>query len=154
MSRPSSSAPPPRRGPAPWFSYTSAASVGIEMVVVFLMFTFGGYWLEKNLTHWRPWTSMIGMGFGMFAASMVVARLIREHNAAMAAKADEASADPASAAAASSPANEPAVAAGAPRAGAIPAGDEVRTPAGSPEADDDPPRPAPGTEAARSGPRP
>ena len=30
---------------------------------------------------------MIGMGFGMFASSMVIARLIREHNAAMAAKA-------------------------------------------------------------------
>lgn len=78
---------PPGRGPAPWFNYASASSVGIEIVVVFLMFTLGAYWLERNVTHWSPWTAMIGMGFGMFASTMVIARLIREHNAAMAAKA-------------------------------------------------------------------
>ncbi len=76
------------RGPAPWFNHASAASVGIEIAVMFAMGTFGGLWLEDHVTHWAPWTTLLGMLFGAAAASMVLLRLIRQHGRAMAAKAE------------------------------------------------------------------
>lgn len=59
---------------APWFRYTDAASVGIEMVVAITLCALGALWLERNVTHWSPWTSILGILVGIGAASKAVLR--------------------------------------------------------------------------------
>jgi F0F1-type ATP synthase assembly protein I len=73
---------------APWFRYTDAASVGIEMVVAITICALGALWLERNVTHWAPWTSLIGILVGVGAAAKAVLRAART-------AAREAAADPA-----------------------------------------------------------
>jgi F0F1-type ATP synthase assembly protein I len=62
------------RGRAPWFRYTDAASVGIEMVLAITLPALGALWLERNVTHWSPWTSVLGILVGIAAASKAVLR--------------------------------------------------------------------------------
>jgi F0F1-type ATP synthase assembly protein I len=72
----------PRRKPperAPWFRYTDAASVGIEMVVAITICALGALWLERNVTHWSPWTSILGILVGVGAAAKAVMRAARMH---------------------------------------------------------------------------
>lgn len=83
--------------PAKWFRATSASSVGIEMAIAICGCTLGASWLERNVTHWSPWTMLIGLAVGIAAASKPIFRLIREHERDAAARA---------AAAASAEANE------------------------------------------------
>jgi F0F1-type ATP synthase assembly protein I len=65
------------RGRAAWFRYTDAASVGIEMVVAITVCALGALWLERNVTHWSPWTSILGMLVGIGAAAKAVLRAAR-----------------------------------------------------------------------------
>ena len=65
------------RGRAAWFRYTDAASVGIEMVVAITICALGALWLERNVTHWSPWTSILGMLVGIGAAAKAVLRAAR-----------------------------------------------------------------------------
>jgi len=73
----------PRRKPlpkrAPWYEMTSASSLGIELVVAITLPTLGAFWLEKNVTHWRPWTTLLGFAVGLGAATMAFMRVIRQH---------------------------------------------------------------------------
>lgn len=73
----------PRRKPlpkrAPWYEMTSASSLGIEIVVAITLPTLGAFWLEKNVTHWRPWTTLLGFAIGVGAAAMAFLRVIRQH---------------------------------------------------------------------------
>lgn len=64
---------------AVWFRYTDAASVGIEMVVAITVCALGALWLERNVTHWAPWTSLIGIGIGLGAATKAVVRAARTY---------------------------------------------------------------------------
>jgi F0F1-type ATP synthase assembly protein I len=75
---------PPRRGRARWFRATSASSIGIEIVVAVLLGTYGGHLLEKHVTHWSPWTMLLGLLLGCAAAGKAIARTIREHEKAVA----------------------------------------------------------------------
>lgn len=68
---------PPKR--AVWFRYTDAASVGIEMVVAIAICALGALWLERNVTHWAPWTSLLGIAIGLGAAGKAVARAARSY---------------------------------------------------------------------------
>lgn len=68
---------PPKR--AVWFRYTDAASVGIEMVVAITVCALGALWLERNVTHWAPWTSIIGIGLGLGAATKAVVRTAKSY---------------------------------------------------------------------------
>ncbi len=72
-----SSNEPPER--ASWVMATSASSLGIEMALVILILTGAGYWLEKNVTHWSPWTMLIGLGMGCVAAAKAILRSKREY---------------------------------------------------------------------------
>jgi F0F1-type ATP synthase assembly protein I len=74
---------PPR---APWYDYTSAASLGIEIVVAITLPTLLALWLERNVTHWRPWTSLIGFSIGCGAAVLALLRVIRQHKASVEAR--------------------------------------------------------------------
>ena len=62
---------------APWFRYSDAASVGIEMVVAITICALGALWLERNVTHWSPWTSILGILIGVGAAAKAVLRAAR-----------------------------------------------------------------------------
>jgi F0F1-type ATP synthase assembly protein I len=77
---------PPKR--AVWFRYTDAASVGIEMVVAIVVCALGALWLERNVTHWSPWTSLIGIGIGLGAAAKAVMRAARSYRRQLAESAD------------------------------------------------------------------
>ncbi len=70
-------ADPPKR--AVWFRYTDSASVGIEMVVAITACAVGALWLERNVTHWAPWTSLLGIGVGLGAATKAVVRAARSY---------------------------------------------------------------------------
>jgi F0F1-type ATP synthase assembly protein I len=76
--------PLPKR--APWYDYTSASSIGIEIVVAITVPTLGAYWLERNVTHWRPWTTLLGFATGIGAAVLALARVIRQHEMAVEAR--------------------------------------------------------------------
>lgn len=71
---------------APWYDYTSASSIGIEIVVAITLPTLGAFWLERNVTHWRPWTTLLGFVTGCGAAVLALARVIRQHKMAVEAK--------------------------------------------------------------------
>lgn len=72
---------PERRGPtgkAPWFRYTSAASVGIEIAVAVVGCTLLAHWIELRFTHWNPWTTVIGFAVGIGAAIKALVRTARQ----------------------------------------------------------------------------
>jgi F0F1-type ATP synthase assembly protein I len=82
--RPPASAPPATPAPAPeqraqWFRMTEASSVGIEMVVAITVCTLGGYYIERYLTHWSPWTTLIGVALGCMTAANAVVRTAKSY---------------------------------------------------------------------------
>lgn len=38
-----------------------------------------GMWIERRFTHWAPWTTLIGLGIGLGAATLAILRVVREH---------------------------------------------------------------------------
>lgn len=83
---------PPKR--AVWFRYTDAASVGIEMVVAITVCALGAQWLERNVTHWSPWTSLIGIAIGLGAASKAIVRAARSYRRQLAESSQDAATPP------------------------------------------------------------
>jgi F0F1-type ATP synthase assembly protein I len=79
----SRSAPPKR---AAWYRYTDAASVGIEIVVAITLCTLVAMWIERRFTHWSPWTTLIGLVFGLAAAVNAVVRTSRNFHRSLAAE--------------------------------------------------------------------
>lgn len=75
--QPELSGQPPRR--AAWYRYTDAASIGIEIAVAVTIGAVGGYWLERNVTHWSPWTTLLGIAAGLGAAVKAVLRTARNY---------------------------------------------------------------------------
>jgi F0F1-type ATP synthase assembly protein I len=71
---------PERRkgGKAPWFRYSSAASVGIELAVAIVGCTLLARWIELRFTHWSPWTTLIGFGVGVGAAVKALVRTAKQ----------------------------------------------------------------------------
>lgn len=72
---------PPKR--AKWFVYTDASSIGIEMAVAVSMGTLAGYYIERNLTHWSPWTMLLGCALGIAVAARAVLRTSRAYQATL-----------------------------------------------------------------------
>ena len=72
---------PKRRpgGKAPWFRYTSSASVGIEIAVAIVGCTLVARWLETTYTHWAPWTTILGFAVGVGAAVKALVRTARDY---------------------------------------------------------------------------
>lgn len=68
---------PPIVERARWFQLTEAASVGIEMAAAVGVGAGAGIWLERNVTHWSPWTTYIGLAIGLSAAVLAVVRTAR-----------------------------------------------------------------------------
>lgn len=85
-SAPSTAAPdepyvPPKR--ARWFVYTDASSLGIEIAVAVTAGAIGGYYVERYLTHWSPWTMLIGFALGVVVAVKAVLRTSRVYQASL-----------------------------------------------------------------------
>ncbi len=78
---------PPKR--AVWFQYTDAASLGIEMAVAVSFGAVGGYYIERYLTHWSPWTMLLGFAVGLAAATKAVLRTARTYQASLKRDAEE-----------------------------------------------------------------
>jgi len=72
---------PPKR--ARWFQYTDASSVGIEIAVAITAGALGGYYIERYLTHWSPWTMLLGFAFGVVVAVRAVLRTARAYQASL-----------------------------------------------------------------------
>jgi F0F1-type ATP synthase assembly protein I len=73
---------PPQR--AKWFRATDSASIGIEIVVAMTVGTLGGLWLESHVTHWSPWTTLIGVAVGLGAAAKALTRAARSYKRSLA----------------------------------------------------------------------
>lgn len=58
---------------------TEASSVGIEMVVAITVCSLGGYYIERYLTHWSPWTTLIGVALGCMTAAHAVIRTAKSY---------------------------------------------------------------------------
>lgn len=84
---PSDPKTPPKR--AIWFQYTDASSLGIEMAVAVSIGAVGGYYIERYLTHWSPWTMLIGFAVGVAAAVKAVLRTARTYQASLRRDAEE-----------------------------------------------------------------
>jgi F0F1-type ATP synthase assembly protein I len=56
-----------------------ASSLGIEIAVSVVIGAAAGRWLEKNVTHWAPWTSVIGMMIGVGTAARAIVRTARSY---------------------------------------------------------------------------
>ncbi len=71
----------PKRAPiverARWFQMTEAASVGIEIAAAVGVGAGLGLYLQRNVTHWAPWTLYIGLGIGIGAGAYAVVRTAR-----------------------------------------------------------------------------
>jgi F0F1-type ATP synthase assembly protein I len=90
---------PPKR--ARWFLYTDASSLGIEIAVAVTVGAVGGYYIERYLTHWSPWTMLLGFAFGVVVAAKAVLRTSRAYQASL--RRDAAEEQAASAASAARP---------------------------------------------------
>ena len=66
-----------------WFQWTDASSVGIEMVVAITICTVAAYYIERYLTHWSPWTMLIGVVLGCITAAKAVLRAARTYKASL-----------------------------------------------------------------------
>lgn len=64
---------------AAWYRYTDASSVGIEMAVAVTVCTVAGHYAERYLTHWSPWTTLIGVLVGVMAAAQAVIRTAKTY---------------------------------------------------------------------------
>lgn len=71
---------------ARWFQLTEAASVGIEMAAAIGVGAFLGMYLQNHVTHWAPWTTLIGLGIGLSAAVLAVLRTARNFGRVIAAE--------------------------------------------------------------------
>jgi F0F1-type ATP synthase assembly protein I len=67
------------QGRADWFRYSSAASVGIEIAVAIVGCTLLAGWIEREYTHWSPWTTVIGFGIGVGAAIKALVRTAKQY---------------------------------------------------------------------------
>lgn len=72
---------PPKKPhrPATWYRYMDASSLGIEIAISVVLGAGVGMWLEKNVTHWSPWTSVIGMMLGVATAGRALFRTARSY---------------------------------------------------------------------------
>jgi len=104
--------PKPPRAPiverARWFQLTEAASVGIEMAAAIGVGAGVGIYLERNVTHWAPWTTYIGLAIGLSAAVLAVIRTARNFTRMIAAEEADEAARASSASSAVSGGDEPA----------------------------------------------
>lgn len=76
--------------PATWFRYTDASSLGIEIAASVSICAIAGRYIEENLTHWAPWTTLIAIGIGMGAAGRAIYRTARNYKRQLAAESAEA----------------------------------------------------------------
>lgn len=72
-------APKKPHQPATWYRYMDASSLGIEIAVSVVIGAAAGMWLEKNVTHWAPWTSVLGMMVGVGTAARAIIRTARSY---------------------------------------------------------------------------
>lgn len=70
----------PSRGhkKAEWYQWTEAGAIGMEMALAIAIGYFGGRWLERNVTHWSPWTMYLGLLAGIGAAATAIVRTARK----------------------------------------------------------------------------
>ena len=66
---------------AAWVRGAEASSVGIEIAVSICIPMVAAYYLERHVTHWSPWTTLIGVLFGLMAAVLAVRRVARQYQA-------------------------------------------------------------------------
>lgn len=67
-----------RRRKADWYQWTEAGAIGMEMALSIAIGYFGGRWLERNVTHWAPWTMYLGLCAGIGAAALAIVRTARK----------------------------------------------------------------------------
>lgn len=69
----------PPRDKARWVGQAEVSSIGIEIALSIVFGALGGYYLEQHVTHWSPWTMLIGLAFGIGAAINALVRTSRDY---------------------------------------------------------------------------
>lgn len=67
---------------AAWVRGAEASSVGIELALAICVPMIGAHYLEAHVTHWSPWTTLLGVLFGLGVAALVLRRTMRDMNRA------------------------------------------------------------------------
>jgi F0F1-type ATP synthase assembly protein I len=69
-----------------WFQMTEAASVGIEIAAAVGVGAGLGLYLQRNVTHWAPWTLYIGLVHRPRRGHLAVVRTARNFTRVLAAE--------------------------------------------------------------------
>lgn len=77
---------PPKQ--APWFRYADASSLGLEIAAAVTLSALAGQYLERHVTHWSPWTTLIAIGVGLGAAARAIVRTARNYRRQLAEQAE------------------------------------------------------------------
>lgn len=63
---------------AAWVRGAEASSVGIELAISICAPMIGAHYLEQHVTHWSPWTTLVGVFLGLVMAGIILRRTTRE----------------------------------------------------------------------------
>lgn len=66
---------------AAWVRGAEASSIGIEIAISICVPMVAAYYLELHVTHWSPWTTLIGVLLGLMVAANGVRRVARQYQA-------------------------------------------------------------------------
>jgi hypothetical protein len=69
---------PVKRPRGTWFRATSASSIGIEIAVCIAFGAAAGRYIEREWTHFAPWTTLFGFFVGLAAAVKALIRTARQ----------------------------------------------------------------------------
>jgi len=64
---------------AAWVRGAESSSLGIEIAVSVCVPMVGAHYLEQHVTHWTPWTTLLGVALGLFVAANAVMRTARQY---------------------------------------------------------------------------
>jgi len=73
---------------AAWVRGAEASSIGIELAISVSVPMVAAYYLERHVTHWSPWTTLIGVFLGLGVAATAIRRVARQYQAQLRASAD------------------------------------------------------------------
>lgn len=64
---------------ATWVRGAEASSIGIELAISICVPMIGAHYLERHVTHWSPWTTLVGVVVGLAIGANALTRTARDY---------------------------------------------------------------------------